>query len=365
MKIGILSMQEVANYGSYLQAYALKRILEGLGADEVFFINITKGRQIKELGGGRLNKLLRLFKILIQGRVFKRIKDARFFHRLDKSFEDKLEMIGTTTTDIKSLDLIVIGSDEVFNCCQVSGWGFTTQLFGDIPCANRIISYAGSFGNTTYEKLEKYNLTGEIRNSLSNLSEISVRDENSSAIIKKLGFNPILHVDPVLAWKWDAELANISLINREYILLYSYPGRFKDKNEIDEIIRFSKDTNLPIVPILSEYEWCEDTVFPEPPMDVLKYFKSAKYVITDTFHGSILSVVCKKQFCVYVRESNKQKMTSLMHRLMLSERIYENKGDLSSKLRQEIDYDSVEQILDLERNRTKDYLLKYIKYDSI
>ena len=44
--VGILSMQRVLNYGSFLQAYALKQLLLQNGADEVYFIDIEKGRSL-------------------------------------------------------------------------------------------------------------------------------------------------------------------------------------------------------------------------------------------------------------------------------------------------------------------------------
>ena len=51
----------------------------------------------------------------------------------------------------KKFDLVIIGSDEVFNATIPSSWGFTTQLFGDIDNANKVVSYAASCGSTTFE----------------------------------------------------------------------------------------------------------------------------------------------------------------------------------------------------------------------
>lgn len=50
-------------------------------------------------------------------------------------------------------DLCIIGSDEVFNCLNTNGWGFTSHLFGNVPEANRVITYAASCGSTSYKDL--------------------------------------------------------------------------------------------------------------------------------------------------------------------------------------------------------------------
>ena len=55
MKVGILSMQQITNYGSFLQAYGLKSIIEGLG-HEVEFIDIVPGEQLSQYRIGRFHK---------------------------------------------------------------------------------------------------------------------------------------------------------------------------------------------------------------------------------------------------------------------------------------------------------------------
>ena len=73
----------------------------------------------------------------------------------------------------ESFDVVFIGSDEVFNCCQKTTWGYTSQLYGHIPQADRIVSYAGSFGHTTLGLLKKLQVDGEIGQTMKeNLSAI-------------------------------------------------------------------------------------------------------------------------------------------------------------------------------------------------
>ena len=95
----------------------------------------------------------------------------------------------------------MIGSDEVVNCIQDnSNVGFAPELFGAGHQANRLISYAASFGNTTLESLKKYQVADQVAQRLRAVDALSVRDENSRKIVQELiGKDPVCHLDPVLA----------------------------------------------------------------------------------------------------------------------------------------------------------------------
>ena len=75
--MGILSMQRVLNYGSFLQAYALKQLLLQNGADEVYFIDIEKGRSLPGYEPGRSiwSKACTAFSFLLKGRLVSQLKD--------------------------------------------------------------------------------------------------------------------------------------------------------------------------------------------------------------------------------------------------------------------------------------------------
>lgn len=61
------------------------------------------------------------------------------------------------------VDVLIIGSDEVFNCIQNNrDVGYSMELFGKSNRAKRLISYAASFGNATYDKLQQYGVCDEL-----------------------------------------------------------------------------------------------------------------------------------------------------------------------------------------------------------
>ncbi len=143
MKIGILSMQEVKNYGSFLQAYSLKSNIEALG-HTVEFINIIPGEQLGEYKQERFHKLKLLADRLCGWDFVKRAQTIyQFQTRFKKEFFPELGVKQTKTEG--HFDTVVIGSDEVFNCAQKTWFGFSPQLFGEGLDADKVITYAACF----------------------------------------------------------------------------------------------------------------------------------------------------------------------------------------------------------------------------
>jgi len=91
-------------------------------------------------------------------------------------------------------------------------------------------------------------------------------------------------------------------------------------------------------------------------MRMLDYFYYADYVVTDTFHGAVFSVINGKQFAVIMRKTNRNKLLGLLRDLNLEDRLLENMEQLESTLTQSVDYAAVNQVLAREKTRTRAYL---------
>ena len=362
--VGILSMQRVINYGSFLQAYALKQLLLQNGADKVYFIDIEQGRALPGFEYSKLQhkggKLKRAFGIILNGHLLQKIRDIFFYRELSKNIQDNISTLGLNEELPKELDLAVIGSDEVFNCCQPSSWGYTLQLYGKVPNAKEVVSYAGSFGHTRYEQLVELKIDKEIGETMKTLSAISVRDQNSYDIVEKItGIKAECHLDPVLIYGYEKEIAQSRIsYPMKYMVVYSYQGRIKDRKEIAEIVSFAKAQNLKLISVFCRYDWCDEAVIPETPFDVLGWFKGAEYVVTDTFHGTIFSIITQRKFATLVRDTNSQKLSSLLESFELKDHIMWDVKNIKTIISQPIDYNKVESLLSLQRAKTKDYLLK-------
>jgi polysaccharide pyruvyl transferase WcaK-like protein len=356
MNVGILSMQKIKNYGSFLQSFALKKTIEYYG-HVCEFIDIEQGRQLSGYERNMAYLLRKASERFIRLHFIKHIKSHYQFNR---KFDDFFNILEADKHGITFYDLVIIGSDEVFNFAQYSPWGFTAQLFGNIPKAKKIISYAGSFGSTTMDIINKYQLHDEIATSLKKLSAISVRDENSRNIIQNLlsitsasSYASMVHIDPVLFFDFDKYIKPIQ--DRSFILIYSYPGRMKDKEEINAIKQIAKKHNKSLISIGFFYDWCDKTVIPDP-FEVLSYFIYAEYIITDTFHGALLSLKYNKQFVVFIRHSNKNKLHFLLSSMSLEDRIIVDIGKMENMLKEKIDYTITNKIISDETSKAYRYL---------
>ena len=346
-------MQEVKNYGSFLQAFSLKKNIEALGHD-VDFINIIPGRQLHEYKQTRLGKYEKLVKRLWGWDFVKRFKTIyKFQEQFSKEY---LPYLGVKKGhDESHHDIVVIGSDEVFNFAQQNWFGFSPQLFGHGLNADKVITYAASFGATTVDKMEHLGLKDEVSEYLRNLNKISVRDQNSYNVVKTLtGISPIMNVDPVFIYDYSKYVSQ-GKHKGDYIIIYSYPGRISDPKEIQTIQAFAKKKGLRLLSIGHYFPWCDNIVVPTP-FEVLAYFRDAAYIVTDTFHGSVFSIKYNKQFATIVRGMNNNKLSFLLQQFGLQDRIVNDMSRLSEIEDSQIDYDEVNEKITEEKNQSLQYL---------
>lgn len=201
MRVGILSMQQINNYGCFLQAYALKQIITDLG-HEVEFINIVPGEQLQQYYIGWFYKLCR--HLLVRNPLKMLACTLKFHHRFNNEFKPELGVVAGGNS--RHFDVIVIGSDEVFNVAQRTWWGFSTQLFGYGLRTEKTISYAACFGATTVEILKRLGIYDRVGELMKNFSVLSVRDANSADIVESYGMHPQIHMDPVLVYNFENQI---------------------------------------------------------------------------------------------------------------------------------------------------------------
>lgn len=362
MKIGIMSMQRIINYGSYMQALGLKHTIEELGHEVVFVdyktepcinLPVAPKRSIPHIGWKiMLKKLL--------GRLTDYDKECIFFSDYSEKMLPHLGVQKTKNYNTK-VDTLVIGSDEVFNCLQNNqDVGFSMELFGENNHANKLISYAGSFGNTTYERLKKYGVDERIKGLLEKFDKISIRDRNSGNVVMQLlGEEPLCHLDPVLVSDFTPFIKDDVKIS-DYIIVYGYSGRI-NAAEAEIIKEFAKRRKKKLIAISGTQKFCDDYIAGEPE-EIVAYFKHADCIVTDTFHGSIFSIINERPFVTIVRESqgesygNAEKIVDMLERLGLQDRIITDFSKLDEVMNRSIDYAQVRQIRTRERERTIQYL---------
>lgn len=358
MKIGILSMQRVINYGSVLQAYSLKRMLEDISGDVVKFIdidrsdlipvagNITTGQDYKKKSNDGL----------VGKTIFRRIKHTalqQIYKNRIRLFQKNVLKLNDTSNE--QFDLAVIGSDEVF----IASNYICLQLYGKVNNAKKVVSYAAACGMA-----EANNITGnnvlKVTEALNNIKLMSVRDKHTYDYVKHFYHNTCeLHVDPVLAGELRFREHN-KVKHSKYLIVYAYAERIHSQYEIAAINAFANKNGLKIVALGGKQSWI-DTFLPLDPFEMLDYFYNAEYVITDTFHGTVFSIINGCKFAVLKRKSNEYKIRGVLESLNLEQRLVEKTEQLERVITLEIDYNEVYKELDKESKRTKEYLQKCIE----
>ncbi len=360
-KVGILSMQRIKNYGSFLQAYALMKIIESLG-HKVEFVDYHIEEPLVKDGIKKKGKILKGLEALSgQAKIFHKIQ--YIIHK--KNFNNYFSLLNMNNeyNYTPTLDTLVIGSDEVFNVIQSNkNVGYSLELFGKNNNANRMISYAASFGNTTIDKINDYKKSEEIKSLLLDFDAISVRDNNSYKIINELtGEKPFINLDPVLIYDYmNSDIIPNINIKEKYMILYAYNGRIS-KEEAKEIKQLATSLGIKVYSIGGAQPYA-DKFINCSPFEVLAYFKNAEYIITDTFHGSIFSIINEKPFVTLVRKSkgdsygNEEKITYLLEMLNLKDRSLCSIDNIEEKLNKEIDYEITKNIIEKERLNAQQYL---------
>jgi len=364
-------MHRVRNWGSFLQAFALKRIVEEFG-HTCYFLDIRPsggaGHNEKDPTRRRwwsspiARDLRKLLKGSLSGKFLTTFLGMwyrkSFFSRYDNKFLPILNVGKMYNYDGK-YDLVIIGSDEIFNIIQPeTQWYKTLHVFGEEINARSIVTYAASFGHTTLADLESANLEEKISQALKKLTMLCVRDSNSYDIIKQLTGNaPELCVDPVFIYDFG-NLIPKKISYENYIIVYSYPGRIKDPSAIRVIKKYASVHNKMCISLFGYYDWCDKSIIPRSPFELLRFFANTDCVLTDTYHGTIFSIKYRKNFCTIVRDNNRQKLTHLLQHMNLIDRIAYNEDDISVQLSTPINYSKIDSMLEVEVKKSLAYLSK-------
>ena len=358
-KVGIMSMQRIINYGSFLQAYGLKKIIEENTDSEVQFIDYKSETEVDREKRELKKSIIR--KIIENKTIIRYIRKKKFLAASKDKYEKDLKIIGVGEINYHpQIDTLVIGSDEVFNCIQPLPVGYSRDLFGKGYENIKVISYAASFGYTTYDALKEAGILDEISKMLEKFKDISVRDSNSYELVNRLiAHEPIKHLDPVLVYDFSKELKKYKIDEHDYIVLYAYTGRLRSEEE-KYIKKFAKQRNKKIISI-GYFSPIADKNIICNPLYVFSYFKNADYVITDTFHGTIFSIKMNTKFCSIIRESNKNKLIDLLETVGRTDRMVNKLNDISRLYNEEIDYEDTNNIISNERGKAIKYLQDYLE----
>lgn len=361
MKIGILTHYQIYNHGAILQMLALSRVFKKMGHlpytltyhKNFDFVPPQQASYAKERK--QWSSVFYYFKTYgLSGILFKLKTRKLFSSFLERHFQ-------FAPLYHSQMDKVCIGSDEVFSLEK----GINIMMYGhSVPCKN-IFSYAGSFGQTTLPTIEERFCTQLLSSGFAyNLKAIGVRDRNSYEVVKGLcNREATILIDPVLLYGYEDELnvKNAPVPRAKYLLLYAYDTRFNASDEVEAVRTWARKQGLKIVSAGCYHAWADENIALNP-LELLPLFKNAHCVVTDTFHGSVLSLITQKEFAVFVREgSNTHKVRYLLQSLEANEAEVADPNCLEKRFSKTLAWDKINRTIEKERKKALQYLENALK----
>ena len=355
MKIGILTWYKSVNHGAVLQAYATQNYLKENGFNAVL---IDYNRQVTDQRSSWLLNYQRVKKVLngdLKERKHIRMMDKKKREYFNDFISKELICYGDCTQN--EYDQVIVGSDMVFSLIQ----GFNPYMFGIGVNTRKIFSYAASAGGSKLSLAKKMGVESQLKAGLENFSAIGYRDRETLDFIRSLELKVkcVETIDPVLLYgfekekiTWDSGKWSLS---DPYILVYAYHGFMNNKSEVQEIKKFAKKKGLKVISCGYYHSWCDINVN-AGPKEFLEMFVHAAYVITDTFHGTVFSIINKKTFVSIIRD-NGFKVKYLLECMGLDSRIARTSSEIVDLLNSPVSFDISDKWLEVERRKSGSYLL--------
>lgn len=365
-KAGIITHYNVHNHGAHLQLYALIQELKKLGyAAQALQFQKNYDFMGGAAAGKKYNISLRsiptYLKYTVQNGVDRTAYNVKKREILSE-FRKKHAVVGTYYSEANDIDLVVIGSDEIFSIEA----GPNPWYYGiGVPCKKQV-SYAASFGPTTLEMINDHNMDAMVAAGINNITAITVRDQNSADIVRHYSGNDVPIVcDPVLLHDFS-KLFSKERVERfrqahpeKYCIVYSYDYNMNDDATVNSIRKYAYKRGLKVYSLGYFHKWCDENPNVSP-LELFLWFKCSDMIFTDTFHGSVISLATQSQFISLIR-NNQNKLAFLMQQYGVGDRVTAEFADIESIVAVPIDYNVTGKTIVKIREESKKALIEAIE----
>lgn len=298
MKVSILTYHWEDNYGATMQAYATYRAIKELGHSPEFID-------------------LRLpYNPSLKSRLVFGLKRMRFNSFRKKYFKNLTSKTYWSVEELRNnppeSDCYLVGSDQTWN--PQIGKKLLPAFFLTFGDDNvKRVSYATSIGLNKWE-VSPYISNEEIKESLKKFDRILLREDSAIKIAKDFfEADAVQVIDPVLLFPKYSELTGDIKPSNE-IITYKL---INDEGFYEMAGEMAKKMNLPIRSIGSVRKPSGYRAsYPEKVEDWIKRFAEASYVVTDSFHGTVFSLLYHTPFVIYIgNPSRATRIVSLLTNL--------------------------------------------------
>lgn len=377
-KISIITITKVNNYGAELQSFALQHKMQMMGADaEIIDYLFYKNREfrrekisepfypfpLKKRVKEYLLPIVEWIKALPNRKAnLRRAAGFEAFHKKNTRFSQKRYRSYSELYNAQlDYDIYCVGSDQVWNPSCFTNLNPYFLTFA--PKDKHKFSYASSFGVSSIPESAKegYQL------GLNNLDCISVRERSGVSLVKQIANKEATEVvDPTLllsSSEWHQVASTNKVPRGRYLLIYTLTD---SPIATQAAIDIAKEKGLNVVRICKgayvqdKKESGITNIIDAAPDDFIGLFEHADFVVTNSFHGTVFSLIFNRQFLIYLKrgKANNSRQEDLLKNVELSNRIvYE--GDEPNK--DAIDFSQANALLANLKEKSEAYLKKNIE----
>lgn len=379
-RIGIITIEQVNNYGAELQAMATQKVLQLMGYDaEIIDYCYYKNWDFKDSGmsapfvpmgfKGKLmywlkyrfvSFLMAKFLPLFNHNVKKRVERFCMFHKENTKMGKRYVSMKDLYKDNPDYDVYMVGSDQVWNPSASSS--IEPYFLTFAPKSAPKISYASSFGVSKIDT----NLQNRYKELLSNIDHISVREQSGVDLVKSLtGRDAHLVLDPTLlinSAEWPVHAKEYTGMPDKYILVY----QLLPSDKLPLLAKkLTEESGCPVYYLAKRAFGIKaaegmNVILDAGPSEFVWLIANASCVITNSFHGIAFSVNFGKPFYAVLNKNRggNARITSLLSQVGLDDRIVYEDEELP--IYTEFDNDNVQKSLERLREASKMFLRKAI-----
>ncbi|MDU7027191.1 MAG: polysaccharide pyruvyl transferase family protein [Clostridiales bacterium] len=357
-KIGVVTLHNSINYGGALQAVALNAYLKKQG-HEVVFLDYQKPWPV--YNSPLQYRKLRIHYYGSEGVVTKfriiagmgktALSNVFYFRRKKKhdGFRDFVQKYLAVTPHYQSYqaledgypdcDFYITGSDQVWNNYYTMDRFDKGYFLGFVSEGSKKIAYGASIGGARDDIYVK-----EIISLTKDFKAVSVREKSLEEQMNRLGAaRAVTVLDPTLLLTKEQWLRFIkpSEIKEPYILMYGLeysPELDRAAAYLGEKYNYNIVDIFPGVTKLKHIKYADRYCSPE---EFLRYIKNAAYIVTNSFHGTVFSIIFEKQFLTIPRARQESRMTDLLDSLKLSKNLWDRNKNTYSFDKDKTDYKAV------------------------
>lgn len=382
-KVGIITLFFNINYGATLQAYALQQVVRGLGYDceDLWYYREIDGKSTMSVQkeSNLTNRIKSVIKSVYRFKYYHELKNIKegvisrkekfndFIFREMHTSQSRYDGHKNIKESLKKYDIFLCGSDNIWNTNLLD----TAFMLDFVPDDYPKIAYAPGMSNLNVEEKIKEKIAPIIQR----INSISVREKSGVELVGELIGKEVFHaLDPTLLrnrQEWEDVQKKIDIPFDEYIFCYFFG---ENKLPRDFALRLSEEKGLPIITLpymggnffKEDYKFGDLQLYNVGPEEFLFLINNAKYICTDSYHGTIFSIIFNKDFFCFRRffdEKTKalnKRIDSLLDMLKIKDRIVENSFFNISEV-DEINYKISNEILNEKKKASIDFLTQSLE----